>query len=355
MQKGIQYTTILHQPRVKAGLTCNEYVIASTIFNLQNNDVMPGWCYAPKDWFAELVGLSRRSVITLIFKLVDMGFVEKDSTGKLLKTTKKWREEIEEFVLSEESSLRRVKKVHTASEESSLQHCEESSLRRVKKVHTIIIDNSNKVNNDRHNVTAANGDGSGDEGQKSNWAKKWATIFDEINKDRHTKDAELSSKQFIAFNWRVKQEENFKQLRNIRTNAIAPDFKTKNKREATDEELEKAWRAICSIAWKWARRLQKLDGGTLNYTPTAIYANYNKIKTFVAAEKANIENNDPPPMLGNGKKCPQNWYAGIEAAYGMTAQETMKYHGWLLRHGYEKKSHQGHVYFKETTTTKVAA
>lgn len=123
------YTVILHRARIKAGLTCNEYVIASTVFHLQNNEMTPGWCYASKEWFAELLGLSKRSIITLIAKLESMGFLQKSDGGKLLKATQKWRDEIENFSDGEESSpmKKTVKKVHRNGEESSPKSGEESS------------------------------------------------------------------------------------------------------------------------------------------------------------------------------------------------------------------------------------
>lgn len=117
------YTTILHQARISAGLTCNEYVIASTIYQLQNNEKNPGWCYATKNWFGRMIGLSKPSIIAIISKLEKGGFVEKSNGGKLLRATEKWVNEVENFTLDGKESLpkpakKTVKKVNRNGKES---------------------------------------------------------------------------------------------------------------------------------------------------------------------------------------------------------------------------------------------
>ncbi len=147
MQKGISYTTILHQPRIKAGLTCNQYVLASTIFHMQNNTEMPGWCYATKDWFAEMLGVSKQSVINLINQLCELGFVQKNDNGRHLKVTKRWINEIENFDFGKESlpnqKKQTVKKVYQNGKESLPNDGKESLPETVKKVYPIIIEENN--------------------------------------------------------------------------------------------------------------------------------------------------------------------------------------------------------------------
>ncbi len=216
MQEGIQYTKILHQPRIKAGLTCNEYVLASAIAGMQKNDAFPGWCYATKEWFSDMIGLSKRSVITLIFRLVELGFVEKNKTGQLLKVTKKWQDEIENFVLSEESSpIKRVKKVHQSSEESSLQIGEESSLEAVKKVHPIIILDSNSIDNDSDKNNSPNG------------------VFDPENLEDYEKEIERQKAQelFEAENQRIENERIAAEKAQAKLDAKAAKEKEKKKAE----------------------------------------------------------------------------------------------------------------------------
>lgn len=157
MQKGIHYTTILHQPRIKAGLTCNEYVMASTIFHMQNNQKTPGWCYATKEWFSDLIGVSKQSIINLINELSKKGFVTKSPNGRQLQVTEKWSEEIEKFDFSKESlpnpKTGTVKKVYQNGKESLPNLVKKVDSETVKKVYPIIIlDNNTEIDRDKDNT-----------------------------------------------------------------------------------------------------------------------------------------------------------------------------------------------------------
>ena len=107
------------------------------------------------------------------------------------------------------------------------------------------------------------------------WTKQVATIFDEVNERKHAQN----NLDYMPFNWAVCSEENFKQLKNLRVNAIDPDFKTRWNRVASEEDILISFRAVFDFAWDYFYRIQKETGGALCFTPTNIYKSYNKIKS----------------------------------------------------------------------------
>ena len=120
-------------------------------------------------------------------------------------------------------------------------------------------------------------------GPKKNWAKTMATIFDQVNEQKKME----AGLPYIAFNWRIKEAENFKHLKNLRELAIVGDFKAKYGNDPTDDELEKAIEAIFIRAWDYFKHIQGDKGGAIHYTPESIYRSYNTLKTF----KNNSNNN----------------------------------------------------------------
>ena len=136
-------TTINHDLRKATGLDMNEFTIADFIYyNCTNpQGKVKGWFYASKQTMADEFGLSKRSVLTIIEKLIIKGFVKKHPSTKHLKTTSKWFKAVPAIkhnlgaIAGEESSPpvkkvhqpRSVKKVHRTGEESSPLGGEESS------------------------------------------------------------------------------------------------------------------------------------------------------------------------------------------------------------------------------------
>lgn len=278
MQKGISYTTILHQPRIKAGLTCNEYVVVSTVYHLQNNDKTPGWCHASKEWFADLIGLTKRSVIDLISKLEDKGFLAKKENGRLLKATKKWVDEIETYShegekISPKPKKETVKKVHQNGEESSPRNGEESSPDLVKKVHPIIIEDNNnsiKIDNDK---TPSGGF------EKKNGSKKFEKHPHLIKAMASDFDVAFSYLSGITtklhwgaaaaekINWNAKEIGNIGYIRDSLRNRIeAKDL------EANDENILENWRMFLEMTIGL-----KDDFLSKNFVPSMIYSQFNKI------------------------------------------------------------------------------
>ena len=87
-----------------------------------------GWCYAKKQTLADMLGISKRSIINLINKLEKINLVECTEDRKMVRSTELWEKEVIDYNFGGEESSPAVKKVHTFRGEESSQ--------RVKKVHT---------------------------------------------------------------------------------------------------------------------------------------------------------------------------------------------------------------------------
>ena len=93
----IRYTNINHEAREQLGLDITTYCIASSIYTLANNpkSISPGWCTAKRQYLADWLGISKRSVQSKIMCLVELDLVVKDDDTNYLKTTKLWYDTVE--------------------------------------------------------------------------------------------------------------------------------------------------------------------------------------------------------------------------------------------------------------------
>ena len=75
------------------GLAANEYLVADVVDHLSGTaSRVPGWCYASRGYMARTIGVSRRTVQSLIARLESKGIVERHSTDRaLLRTTVRWK------------------------------------------------------------------------------------------------------------------------------------------------------------------------------------------------------------------------------------------------------------------------
>ena len=144
---------------------------------------------------------------------------------------------------------------------------------------------------DEGNGTASRGGGP----QTKSWTRVAAEVFDEVavekSREKHI--------EYQPFNWSVCQEENFKQLKNLRDKAIVPDFKKKFNKEPTEEQMTNSFRAVFRLAWDYFYKIQKDTGGALHYTPTSVYKSYNSIKT--TAQNGNINGTTTNNGAGAGR------------------------------------------------------
>ena len=122
----ITYTTIIHQAREELGLSLNEYAVADIIYQLQNNpdSLHPGWCYASKETLGKCVGISKQAIHSILKKLYDKGYLEKQEETKHIRANSCWYN----VVISTKNDMNKqgketlpiVKKVYPDGKESLL-------------------------------------------------------------------------------------------------------------------------------------------------------------------------------------------------------------------------------------------
>lgn len=126
----ISYTTINHDARIPLDLSMNEYAVVDLIYHLSNNpkSTVQGWCYASKATIGKSLGLSEKSVHTILAKVIARNLVEKHPETKHLKASSLWYQTVV-IKLTEETSVplkkgteetsATLKKVQSNTEESS--------------------------------------------------------------------------------------------------------------------------------------------------------------------------------------------------------------------------------------------
>lgn len=128
--KMINYTTINHRAREMLGITWHEYGLADLIYHLSHNpkSTTPGWCYATKEFMAEQLGFEKRSITSMIGKLLEKKLLEKHPKTKYLRTTQVW---FDAMMIREEIPLpgrRSSKDVKSPLGKNLPSHREDSSL-----------------------------------------------------------------------------------------------------------------------------------------------------------------------------------------------------------------------------------
>lgn len=100
--KRAEYTTVKHVPRIKFGLSNNDYCIAKAIYTLSNepDSAFPGWYYGKIATLGQLFNLSRSTAYTCVKKLEDTKLIEKNNSTGFLKTTRLWWEEFESLQIT---------------------------------------------------------------------------------------------------------------------------------------------------------------------------------------------------------------------------------------------------------------
>jgi hypothetical protein len=100
------FTTIHHAKRIELGMSLVEWCIADMVYVLQNADGQK--CDASRVYMAEVLGVSRRSVIENVDNLVAQNYLQKTADGNLT-YTRKWA-----------SVYLTVQKMHSGGAESAL-------------------------------------------------------------------------------------------------------------------------------------------------------------------------------------------------------------------------------------------
>jgi predicted transcriptional regulator len=86
------YTTIIHNFRIKHGLSNNDYCIANAIYHLSNNpdSKFKGWYFGKIETLGKMFNFSRATAYNCVDKLIEKQLVEKDKETGFLKTSKLW-------------------------------------------------------------------------------------------------------------------------------------------------------------------------------------------------------------------------------------------------------------------------
>ena len=92
MAQTLKYLVINMEWKMKHNVSLNMYALCDMIYHLSNNknNQYGGWCYMSRVTISEQLDLSKQGVLNLIEKAIQMGFLEKDSHTKFLRTTPEW-------------------------------------------------------------------------------------------------------------------------------------------------------------------------------------------------------------------------------------------------------------------------
>ncbi|KKN63520.1 hypothetical protein LCGC14_0501100 [marine sediment metagenome] len=121
------FCTIDFDARNRLGISNNKYILCIIIYHLSHNPSSkhPGWCYASQITLGQYVGISDKSIRTLLKSIAEEGLIER--VGKHYRTTPKFYDIA--IVKPEESSA-----FNDAKAEESSEKPEESSGSKGKKV-----------------------------------------------------------------------------------------------------------------------------------------------------------------------------------------------------------------------------
>ena len=97
-----RYSTILHDERIKLGLSLTDYCVIDSVHNLSHKPRYP-YCITSKDDLAEFLGVSRATIFNSIKTGVEKGFLEKNDRGDLRTTSELSGNLLERFVNLEAS------------------------------------------------------------------------------------------------------------------------------------------------------------------------------------------------------------------------------------------------------------
>ncbi len=115
----LTFTTIQHPFRKAHQLSMNEYTLCDMIYHLSTKpkSSVPGWCYMSRDQMSKEIGVTKRTIIRILDRLIELNFLLKNQETKYLQTTEKWNK-VYEFQGGEKMSPM-VKKDYQIGEKMS--------------------------------------------------------------------------------------------------------------------------------------------------------------------------------------------------------------------------------------------
>lgn len=88
----IKYTNIQHDFRKMHDISLLEYVICDMVWMYSNfsRSKVKDWCTETRQDLADEIGITKKTLITLVERMIEKGFLEKADSTKSLRTTNKW-------------------------------------------------------------------------------------------------------------------------------------------------------------------------------------------------------------------------------------------------------------------------
>ena len=95
-KKRPRYTVVLHNVRVKLGISVNTYMVADSVHKLSSTNSKFPYCVMSKEDIADFLGLGRATVFRSIKEGVDKRLIERTTKG-FLRATEKWINAVEVY------------------------------------------------------------------------------------------------------------------------------------------------------------------------------------------------------------------------------------------------------------------
>lgn len=87
----VSFTLINLSVRKKLNVSLNEYTLLEIVYLYSHTpSKTPGWCSITREYLAENMRLTKRAVLNIIERIIDVDLLIRDSDTKRLKTTHKW-------------------------------------------------------------------------------------------------------------------------------------------------------------------------------------------------------------------------------------------------------------------------
>lgn len=94
--KKVTFTFMPHECRKRLKLDLYEFTVFDTVCQLSKRaNKAGGWCYASKQWIADLLDISRPTVHRIINKGLKEGLLERHPETRNLRTTLKWFQHVQ--------------------------------------------------------------------------------------------------------------------------------------------------------------------------------------------------------------------------------------------------------------------
>ena len=92
------YVVIYLDARRQLKLSLTEYALVEIIDRLSGpRSPHPGWCVASRKYLADSLGITERTVYTMLDRLDELGLIERSGRSNLIRPTQTWRESVGQY------------------------------------------------------------------------------------------------------------------------------------------------------------------------------------------------------------------------------------------------------------------